>query len=229
MAAPLLRLILRELRYVALFFILVFAPAQTLEWSRGWILVVVVFVIRIVGALIVLRANPDLLAERAKMPLHRDQPTIDKFLLPAYMAMFAGVIAFSSADHFHLRLFPVPSSLLSAAGLAAVVAGWILVYAALRANAFATTVVRLQPERGQKVVDRGVYSRVRHPMYAGIIPVMIGLSLWLGSFAGAALSLLPTAMLIIRIVVEEGVLRHSLPGYDEYSRRVRYRLIPFVW
>lgn len=74
-----------------------------------------------------------------------------------------------------------------------------------------------------------MYSWVRHPIYMGLIPVMLGLSLWLGSYAGMIFSLVPIVIMIIRITVEERVLRASLPGYDDYSIRVKRRLIPFVW
>ncbi|HXV17655.1 MAG TPA: isoprenylcysteine carboxylmethyltransferase family protein [Gemmatimonadaceae bacterium] len=223
------RLLFGELRYAALFFALEFVPARTLDWPRAWILLGVVFVVRTLGGLSVIRVNPDLLEERSKIPIHSGQPTLDKILLPAVMATFAGVIAICSIDRFHLRLFPEPDIILSVAGLFAVVGGWSLVFAALRANAFATTVVRHQPDRQHQLIDSGVYSWVRHPLYMGMIPVMLGLSLWLGSWAGVLFSIVPIGILMIRITVEERVLRSSLPGYSEYSARVRKRLIPFVW
>ncbi len=66
-------------------------------------------------------------------------------------------------------------------------------------------------------------------MYAGMIPVMIGLSLWLGSLAGVVASLVPMSILAVRILVEERLLRTALPGYVEYAHRVRWRLIPGLW
>jgi protein-S-isoprenylcysteine O-methyltransferase Ste14 len=223
------RLLFGEIRYAALFFALAFVPAQTLNWPRAWILIGVAFVVRTIGGLSLIRVNPDLLEERSKVPIHSGQPTLDKILLPAVMGSFACVIALCSIDRFHWRLFPEPNIVLCVAGLTAAIAGWTLVFAALRANAFATTVVRHQPERQHRLVDSGVYSWVRHPMYMGLIPVMSGLSLWLGSWAGLIFSLVPIAILMVRITVEERVLRSSLPGYDEYSAKVRKRLIPFVW
>lgn len=223
------RLLFGELRYAALIMALAFVPAETLHWPRAWILIGVAFVVRTLGGLSVIQVNPGLLEERSKIPIHRGQPTIDKILLPALMAAFAGVIAVCSIDRFHLRLFPEPGFAVSVAGLVALIAGWSLVFAALRANAFATTVVRHQPDREHQLVSTGVYSWVRHPMYMGLIPVMVGLSLWLGSYAGVIFSLVPIVILMIRITVEERVLRASLPGYEDYSIRVKKRLIPLVW
>jgi protein-S-isoprenylcysteine O-methyltransferase Ste14 len=223
------RLIFGEIRYAALIFLLAFVPARTLDWPRAWILIGIAFIVRTLGGLSVIRVNPDLLEERSKIPIHRNQPKIDKIILPVFMAAFAGVIAVCAFDRFHLRLFPEPPLVLSIAGLAALIGGWALVFAALRANTFATTVVRHQPDREHKLVDHGVYSWVRHPMYMGLIPVMLGLSLWLGSYAGMIFSLVPIGVMMVRIAIEEKVLQESLPGYDEYSTRVRKRLIPFVW
>jgi protein-S-isoprenylcysteine O-methyltransferase Ste14 len=66
-------------------------------------------------------------------------------------------------------------------------------------------------------------------MYAGAIPVMTGMPLWLGSIAGVLLAAVPLIFVVLRLLIEERVLRLELPGYDEYTRKVRWRLIPFVW
>jgi protein-S-isoprenylcysteine O-methyltransferase Ste14 len=105
----------------------------------------------------------------------------------------------------------------------------VLVLRALETNAFAVRVVRHQPERGHRVVDAGVYRVVRHPMYAGLCGVMIGVPLWLGSTLGLLCASVPIAMLALRILVEERLLNGSVPGYDAYTQRVRKRLVPGVW
>lgn len=223
------RVIFGEVRYAALFALLLFAPARTLNWSAAWVLLGVMFVTRTAGALSVLRVNRDLLIERAKPPIHEGQPLADKFLLPGVMAAFAGLVAFIPFDRFHLRLLGEPPFPVRLAGLIAFAAGWILVSVALRTNAFATTVVRAQADRDQTVIDHGVYAVVRHPMYTGLLPVMIGMCLWLGSVAACFAACVPIALLVVRIVLEERVLRLALPDYKEYASRVRARLIPYVW
>jgi protein-S-isoprenylcysteine O-methyltransferase Ste14 len=99
----------------------------------------------------------------------------------------------------------------------------------MRANAFAAPVVRHQKERGQRVIDSGPYRFVRHPMYSAVIPLLVGMSLWLGSFAGAIVSIVPTVLIGIRGMLEEKFLCRELPGYAEYIARTRFRMIPYVW
>ena len=109
------------------------------------------------------------------------------------------------------------------------VTGWITITLALKENAFAAPVVKHQEERHQVVVDSGVYAIVRHPMYAGGIPMMLGVALWLESSAAVLFATIPMALMAIRIRIEEQLLERELPGYDEYRHRVRFRVIPFVW
>jgi protein-S-isoprenylcysteine O-methyltransferase Ste14 len=104
-----------------------------------------------------------------------------------------------------------------------------LVWQVFRANSFAAPQVRMQTERGQRVITEGPYRIVRHPMYAAALFYFLGAPLLLGSWRG----LLPVPVFMValgaRAVGEERMLRQALPGYDEYARRVRFRLIPGVW
>jgi protein-S-isoprenylcysteine O-methyltransferase Ste14 len=99
----------------------------------------------------------------------------------------------------------------------------------MRANAFAAPVVRHQKERGQRVIDSGPYRFVRHPMYSAVIPSLVGISLWLGSFAGVIVAIVPTILIGIRALLEEKCLRRELPGYAKYITRTRSRMISDVW
>lgn len=224
-----IRLGLGALGYVALFAALLFGPAGTLHWRAAWVLLGVLLVARCASTIALYRSRRALLAERARLPLQSGQPGADRILLPAFMASFAALVAFVSWERWHSQLFAAPPSWVRALGLVAFVAGWIVVHLTLRANAFAVTVVRHQSERGHRVVTTGPYSVVRHPMYAGMAPVMIGLALWLGSVAGAVTSAVPVAILAARIRVEERLLARTLPAYRRYMSEVRWRLLPGVW
>ena len=210
--------------------IVLFAAAGTLAWRRAWVLLAVMLVVRTSSAVAVFRVNPALLTERATVLVHRNQPAIDRLILLAFMATaFVGVPAVAALDVFHWHVLSSPPLVLAAMGLILFALGWMLIAMALRTNPFAVTVVRLQDERQHTVVDTGIYSVVRHPMYAGSPLVNVGLSLWLGSWAAALFSAIPLGLLMLRIALEERLLRRELPGYHEYAARVPYRLLPGVW
>ena len=102
-------------------------------------------------------------------------------------------------------------------------------YLTFRENTHAAPVVKIQTERGHRVVTTGPYALVRHPMYAGALLLFVGVPLLLGSWYGLAAALVMIALLVARIVMEERTLTNELPGYREYAERVRWRLIPGIW
>jgi len=216
--------------YVLLFALLLFIPAGTLHWRAAWIVLATLATVRGVSIALLWRAQRALLEARTSVPLPQGgQPVADRLLLPASMAAFAGQVAFSARDVWHWHLLAVPPMWVRGLGLLAFTGGWATVYLALRANAFALTVVRLQPDRAHEVVRRGAYAIVRHPMYLGLLGVMAGLALALGSIAGVIAAAVPSSILAMRIVAEERLLREGLPGYVAYGNQVRWRLLPGIW
>jgi protein-S-isoprenylcysteine O-methyltransferase Ste14 len=179
--------------------------------------------------LTVFRGNEGLLKERFRAPVQKEQPFWDKILISLLLITFGGLVAFIPLDVFRYHLLNKPGLIVSAMGLLLFAVGWTISTLALRENAFAAPVVKLQQGRYQRVIDSGPYRIVRHPMYAGAVPLMVGLPLWLQSYAGALLALLPIGVVALRAVAEERFLQRELAGYEAYTKRVRYRLIPFVW
>ena len=225
-----LTVLLRVVADAVVIAIVLFAAAGTTDWPRAWVLLGVLLVVRLVTAIGVFRVSPSLLRERATVLVHGGQPLADRVILLAYMTTaFIGVPVVAALDVFHWHLLSVPSSAVATVGLVLFVIGWIVTALALRENAFAVTVVRLQTERQHAVVDTGIYGVIRHPMYAGSPLVLIGLSVWLGSYAAALYAGLPLALLAIRTGLEERLLRRELPGYADYVRRVPYRAVPGIW
>jgi protein-S-isoprenylcysteine O-methyltransferase Ste14 len=204
-------------------------PPGDLAWGRAWVLVAIFFAASAVSLTVLARTSAALLAERFKSPIQRGQPRADRVVVVALVAAFAGAMRFIPYDVFRFHLLPPPPALVSTAGLALFLAGWWLVMAALRANAFAIPAVKHQEERHHHVVDAGPYAVVRHPMYAGAALLQLGIPLWLESSAGAVVALVPIAILAVRIGIEEDLLRRELPGYAAYTARVRTRLIPGIW
>ena len=206
-----------------------FLGARSLHWPRGWVLCGVVLVASAVTMFGIFPSRPDLLDERYKAPIQKGQPLKDKVLTPMLAAAFVGFVLFLGLDATRFRLLGATSLPVALLGLAMFGAGWTACALALRENAFAAPVVKHQGERGQFVVQTGPYRFVRHPMYAGAVFLFAGMAMWLGSAAGVIASAVPVGILVVRIWIEEGLLRRDLPGYEDYANKVRWRLIPFVW
>ena len=221
---------MRLIADAALVALALFISAGTITWARAWVLLVILLVVRIVGAYVAYTVNPSLVRERAGSPLHHDQPLIDRVLLLTVLATgFIGVPIVAGLDVYRFHLMSPPGEALSTIGIVLFTLGWCLKSLALRANAFAAAAVRVQSERAHAVADSGVYRFVRHPFYAADPLIFVGLALWLESSTAALYALIPISLVIIRLQIEERFLRRELPGYDQYMMRVPHRLIPGVW
>jgi len=210
------------------FAILLFGSAGTLNWAAGW-----AFMILFLGCLWLLvlrlaRRDPALLAERMKMKAQPGQPLWDRILLRTMIILWFAwfVLAALDGGRFHWSNAPVWLQWLG--GAAVPFAVWIFDWT-FKENTFSAPVVRIQKERGHKVISSGPYAIVRHPLYAGALLLMPATSLLLGSWYGVLGSMVVAAGLVVRTIMEEKTLVRELDGYPEYARRVRYRLIPFVW
>ncbi|MBD2497906.1 isoprenylcysteine carboxylmethyltransferase family protein [Nostoc sp. FACHB-280] len=208
---------------------LLFLPAGTLNWWRAWVFLGVVVVGTVATMIGVFREDDELYKERLKPPIQESQPLTDKILASLLIASFLGIITFIPLDVFRFHLLSQPSAIASALGLVVYVTGWWIISLSFKVNTFAATAVKHQADRQQTVIDTGVYGVVRHPMYAGAVLVMVGMSLWLESVAAALLAIIPIAILVVRIQFEEQFLRQELQGYDTYTQKVRYKLLPYFW
>jgi protein-S-isoprenylcysteine O-methyltransferase Ste14 len=223
------RALLNTLFATLLFGAALLGPTGAWSWGRAWVLVGLYVVIHMIGTVRIVRANPSLLPERAKAPWQPGQPLSDKILLLAFMASYAGELVLTGLDRQRWRWATALPPMLAWLGLAFFAVGWMLVMRALETNAYATTVVRHQLERGHTVVDAGLYGVVRHPMYAGLVAALLGVPIWLRSPIGLGVALIPIGLLALRLVLEERVLVQALPAYTEYAGRVRSRLVPGLW
>jgi protein-S-isoprenylcysteine O-methyltransferase Ste14 len=214
---------------VAFYALLLFVPASTVHWWRALVFLAVTLAVMAVAVFSMFPDSADLFSQRAKGVIQKGQPLWDRILVILLVVSYVGQIVFIPLDVFRFHLVPKLGELVSFLGLALYVAGWWIMTLAMKVNPFAVPVVRLQEDRHQRVIDTGVYAVVRHPMYAGFIPMVVGPALWLGSYTAAVLAIVPIAVLAVRSVLEERFLRRELKGYDAYMEKVRYRLIPFVW
>lgn len=223
------KLIVSALSNAAIYALPLFLVSWNWRWWRAWVVVGIGLLGTVASLLSLSRAGTGLLEERMKPPFQKGQPMTDKIVLILLFVTFFAVLIFVPLDVFRLHLLGRPGTAVSSLGLAMFLVGWWLAHRSLRENAFAAPVVKHQEERRHSVVDTGVYSVVRHPMYLGGVILVIGLPLWLETYSGTLLATVPIAALIARIQIEEGFLRRELDGYEAYTQKVRFRLIPYVW
>lgn len=218
---------------IVLFALLLLLPASLLtegrwQWPRAWYFLGAYGLLQATAITILAFAAPRSLEARLARS-SKKQPKADRIILWSFIFLFLAWFAFIPIDVFYLRLWPAPSPVVSACGVLISLVGYLIVLATIYQNEYAKPIVEVQDERGHEVIDTGLYAVVRHPMYMGVYPWVGGLALWLESYASAVLGLLFCCVLVVRIHVEEKALRKNLKGYEEYTKRVKYRLIPFVW
>ena len=214
---------------VAFYALLLFAPAGTLHWWRAWVFLAVTVSVIALAIFSILPDNSGLFSERARGVIQKGQPMWDRLLVILLVVSYVGQIIFIPLDVFRFHLAPKPGEVVSLLGLALYVAGWWIITLAMKVNPFAVPVVRLQKERHQRVIDTGIYAVARHPMYSGFVPMVVGPALWMESYVAALLAIVPIGVLALRSLFEERFLKRELKGYNAYTKKVRYRLIPFVW
>lgn len=207
---------------------IIFGAAGTIHYSGGWLYLGEMIAISLALGLYGTRVNPDLLRERLRPPIQKDQPLADKLVVIPILLFLFGGMGFMAADAARWRWSTTPPSV-QWAGCGLLLATVLFMSWAIRANSFATPVVKIQKERGQTVITTGPYAIVRHPLYFGALFYVAATSLVLGSWWGLATVPLIAFGFAVRIGVEEKALREGLQGYDDYARRVRWRLIPFIW
>ena len=223
-----LNLILQTIVWFGLTGVIVFGAAGTMHYIGGWLYLGEMVALSAVFGAYGVRVDPALLRERLKPPVQKDQPLADKLvLIPILLLVFAGM-GFMAADAARWHWSRMPPYV-QWAGSGLLLAAFLFMYWTMRTNSFAAPVVKIQKDRGQVVITTGPYAVVRHPMYFGALFYFAGTSLVLGSWWGLATVPIFTLLLGIRIGIEEKALRTGLDGYDDYSRRVRWRLIPFIW
>jgi protein-S-isoprenylcysteine O-methyltransferase Ste14 len=223
-----LNIVVQTIVWYGLMGAIIFFAAGTTAYVGGWLYLGEMVALAAVFATHLLRVDPGLLRERLKPPVQKDQPLADKLVLIPFLLLVFGDMGFMAADaaRWHWSRMPLA---VQGAGCGLVLAAFAFMYWTMRTNSFAAPVVKIQKDRGQVVITTGPYAIVRHPMYFGALFYFAATSLVLGSWWGLATVPIFTLLLGIRIGIEERTLRAGLEGYDDYARRVRWRLIPFLW
>jgi len=199
------------------------------HWTEGWIFSVLFFSLSFAILIYLYVNDPALLNERFSPPVQKEQKSWDKILLSVFFLGFLVWFAIMPLDVRRFGWSPIFPLWIEILGTLLFILAFVILFGALKENTFAAPVVKMQKERGQKVISTGLYGTVRHPMYTGGALLLMGGPLLLGSFYGLAIGLLLTLLLAVRSIGEEAMLRQELDGYSEYMKRVKWRLIPFVF
>jgi protein-S-isoprenylcysteine O-methyltransferase Ste14 len=220
-------LLLQNLIWIVVMGALLFVPAGTLHWPAAWVFLGTIAILGISCGLWLARTDPALLAERMHPMMQRDQPAADKkFMVVFGFVALIWFLAIGLDKRYQASNVPTALQVL---GWAMLMLSTGFIMWVMRENSFAAPVVKLQIERGHRVVSTGPYAWVRHPMYTGTIVFFVGAPLLLGSWWGVAMSPLFVLLFAIRSEIEERALLAGLPGYAGYAARVRYRLVPGLW
>ena len=209
--------------------LILFLAAGRIDWLWGWVFIAGITLVIAAHPLILIPRHPDLLAEREKGLRDKRVLVWDKWVA----GLGAGVFPVASWVIAGLDLrfgWTGPKGLgFHIAGLGLTLAGYMLFLWAMASNPFFSEGVRIQSDRGHHVAEAGPYRYVRHPGYSGAILTHIGAPLLLGSLWALTAGLAAAAMYVLRTGLEDRFLQKELPGYQDFTERTRYRLLPRVW
>jgi protein-S-isoprenylcysteine O-methyltransferase Ste14 len=210
---------------VAFFVVLLFWPAGTLNYWQAWVFIAVFIVATLVPSVYLAVKDPAALQRRMKAGPIAETRTIQKLVITGTIVAVVAVLVVSALDHrFGWSDVPTPVVVL---GNVLVGIGLGFAQLVVIQNSYAAATITVEAD--QKVVSTGVYGLVRHPMYVGTLIMMVGTPLALDSYWGLLVTILAFPILALRIDDEEKMLRQELDGYDEYTKKVHYRLVPGVW
>jgi protein-S-isoprenylcysteine O-methyltransferase Ste14 len=206
--------------------VLMFLPAGDIRWAKGWLFLLVFFALTVPSVIYLWRTNPEIFVARSK--IHAGTKRWDKVLMAFLFFSLTAIFIVAGFDAARFHWSSVPPWLIVLGYILLSICFFLSVWAE-SVNKFAEPSVRIQTERGHKVIDTGPYAIVRHPMYLGALFFLAGIPLALGSFWALIPAAAATVVLVVRTILEDRMLQKELTGYKDYAARVRYRLIPGIW
>jgi len=202
--------------------LLIFLPAGTLGYTYGWLFIGLLFAPMLIAGFVMFFKSPDFLAKR--LDAKEKQATQKGVVALSGLMFIAGFVVAGLDYRFGWSRMPMAVTIIASVLF---LIAYALYAEVMRENAYLSRTVKV--EEGQKVVDTGLYGTVRHPMYMATIFLFLMIPVILGSwYALIAFAFYP-AIIIVRLKDEEELLARELPGYAEYKRKVKYRIIPFIW
>jgi protein-S-isoprenylcysteine O-methyltransferase Ste14 len=218
--------IMDQILSIAAMGVALFWSAGRIDWRAAWAAIAVWLTFFTATDILLLRFNPELMAERLNPP--KGAKTWDRAIMSIFRltTLVRYILAGLDQRYGWTVGFPVAAQL---AGLVVCVSSYALLAWAMTSNTFFSQIVRLQSDRGHSVVTHGPYRYVRHPGYIGMIIFELAMSILLASWWSLLASGLCAILLILRTALEDRTLLAELSGYVDYARQVRYRLLPGIW
>ena len=222
------KFVVRTTLWIIFLGIVLFGTAGTMHWPQGWIYLGFLSVVSFVSGPWLAKHDPELFRERLGSLFQKEQKSWDKFWVIAMMLVWLGGLVLMALDggRYHWSHVPV---WVQVVGFILIYVGFWLSMLTFKANSYAAPVVKIQKERGHRVVTTGPYAYVRHPMYSGTLLFSVGTALLFGSWWGLLAVALFGVLIAVRAVLEEETLKAELEGYADYAAHVRYRLVPLLW
>lgn len=217
-----LQAIIKFLLGVVLVGLLIFLPAGTFNYLGGWILMGILFIPMFIAGIIMLVKNPKLLASR--LNAKEKEKKQDLVVKLSGLMFIAGFVVAGLDYRFKWLELPIYVNII---GSVIFILSYILYAVVLKQNTFLSRTIEVVDT--QYVIDTGLYSLVRHPMYTATIFLFLAMPLVLGSLLSFVIFMLYPIIIVLRIKNEEMVLSRELVGYKEYLTKVKYRLIPYIW
>ena len=202
--------------------LLLFIPAGSLNYLNGWLFIALLFIPMFIAGIIMFIKTPDLLKRRLNAKEEENEQKI-VILISGIIFLLAFVLA---GLNFRFGWFKLPKLIVIIASIVFILS-YIMYAEVLRENSYLSRTVEVS--ENQKVIDTGLYGIVRHPMYTSTIFLFLSAPLILNSIISFIIMLIYPVILILRIRNEEKVLEKELEGYEEYERKVKYKIIPFIW
>lgn len=220
------RIILLSLLRFLLFIAIIFLSAGRLNYWQGWLFCLTVFIM-FLTALKLFKGKPGLIKERLNPGL--GVKWWDKILLVLFVSAFMAILIVAGLDAGRLRFTPEIPLALYIMGYVFFVLSYSFTFWAMYENKFFSSAVRIQKDRGQHVVETGPYSLIRHPGYLGGILGGINAAIVLGSSLALIPATISAIIFIIRTKLEDTLLKKELPGYADYAKKVKFKLVPGIW
>jgi protein-S-isoprenylcysteine O-methyltransferase Ste14 len=202
--------------------LLIFLPAGTFDYFQGWLFMAILFVPMFCAGIVMMIKNPGLLASRLDAKEKRGKQSIVVKL--SGLMFLCGFIVAGLGVRFGWFMLPMSVCI---GGAVAFIIAYMLYAEVLRENTYLSRTIEVQ--EGQKVIDTGLYGIVRHPMYSATLLLFLSMPIVLGSVWSFLIFLVYPFIIAARLKDEEKFLEEELEGYREYKKKVKYRLIPFIW